>query len=98
MVKEPKLLNLAHGLAGDYLFNEPLRRHTSFRIGGPAELLAVPCGEPALSELLGRIKRQKLKYYVLGNGSNLLAEDRGFKGVVIKIDKGFKNWPGIKTG
>jgi UDP-N-acetylmuramate dehydrogenase len=90
MVKEFKLLSLAQGLAGDYLFNEPLRGHTSFRIGGPAELLAIPCGEPALSELLGRIKKKKLKYYVLGNGSNLLAEDRGFKGVVIKIAKGFK--------
>jgi len=90
MVKTSKILDLPQGLAGEYRFNEPLRSHTSFRIGGPAELLAIPCGEQALSGLLVRIKKYKLNYYVLGNGSNLLAEDRGYKGVVIKIAKGFK--------
>lgn len=91
MVKTSKILDLPQGLAGEFLFNEPLSGHTSFRIGGPAELLAIPCGEQALSGLLARIKKQKLNFYVLGNGSNLLAEDRGYKGVVIKIARGFKN-------
>ena len=91
MVKKSKILDLPQGLAGEFLFNEPLSGHTSFRIGGPAELLAIPGGEQALSGLLARIKKQKLNFYVLGNGSNLLAEDRGYKGVVIKISRGFKN-------
>ena len=90
MVKTSKILDLPQGLAGEFLFNEPLSGHTSFRIGGPAELLAIPYGEQSLAELMVRIKRQKLIYYILGNGSNLLAEDRGYKGVVIKISKGFK--------
>ena len=90
MVKTSKILDLPQGLAGEFLFNEPLSGHTSFRIGGPASLLAIPYGEQSLAELLVRIKRQKLIYYILGNGSNLLAQDRGFKGVVIKITKGFK--------
>ena len=90
MVKTSKILDLPQGLAGEFLFNEPLSGHTSFRIGGPASLLAIPYGEQSLVELLVRIKRQKLNYYILGNGSNLLAQDRGFKGVVIKITKGFK--------
>jgi UDP-N-acetylmuramate dehydrogenase len=91
MVKSSKILDLPQGLAGEFLFNEPLSGHTSFRIGGPAEMLAIPYGEHSLAELLVKIKRQKLNYYVLGNGSNLLAEDRGYKGVVIKIARGFKN-------
>ncbi|MDO9391413.1 MAG: UDP-N-acetylmuramate dehydrogenase [bacterium] len=91
MVKTSKILDLPQGLAGEFLFNEPLSGHTSFRIGGPAELLAIPWGEQALSGLLARIKKQKLNFYVLGNGSNLLVEDRGYKGVVIKIARGFKN-------
>jgi len=90
MGKTSKILDLPQGLAGEFLFNEPLSGHTSFRIGGPAELLAIPYGEQSLAELLVRIKRQKLNYYILGNGSNLLAGDGGFKGVVIKITKGFK--------
>ncbi|MBI4726578.1 UDP-N-acetylmuramate dehydrogenase [candidate division TA06 bacterium] len=90
MVKESKILDLPQGLAGEYLFNEPLKGHTSFRIGGPAELVAVPGNEEALSQLLARIRRNKLDYYVLGNGSNLLAGDKGYKGVVIKIAKDFR--------
>jgi UDP-N-acetylmuramate dehydrogenase len=81
---------IIEGLAGEYRINEPLSRHTSFKIGGPAGLLAVPAGEEALRTLLARIKRRRLKAYILGNGSNLLAPDEGFQGVVLKITKGFK--------
>jgi UDP-N-acetylmuramate dehydrogenase len=81
---------LGRGLAGEYRQKDMLSHHTSFKIGGPANLLAIPYGEEALGELLKRIKRNRMRSYILGNGSNLLALDNGFPGVVIKITKGFK--------
>ncbi|HTY08439.1 MAG TPA: FAD-binding protein, partial [Candidatus Edwardsbacteria bacterium] len=73
----------------DYKPDEPLARHTSFRIGGPADLMLFPRDEAELSDALREVRRAKLRLLVLGNGTNMLAGDKGFRGVAIKLAKGF---------
>ena len=69
--------------------NEPLKNHTSFKIGGPAEeFCAVRCEEDII-ELLEYTRKEGIPCTVMGNGSNLLVSDKGVKGLVIKIAKCF---------
>jgi len=80
------LNSLLHFLDGyNVLFDEPLCGHTSFKIGGPADALALPESRDELIRLLGVLKNEKFPYMIMGNGSNLLFSDSGYRGVVIKI-------------
>ena len=63
--------------------DEPLRNHTSLRIGGPAELMALPASAGALEALCAQLRKLGEKPLILGNGSNVLAPDEGIPGVVI---------------
>ena len=72
-------------IKGEVLRNEPLSRHTSFGIGGPADLLAYPADSEDLVALLREIRAQKLNFIVLGGGTNILVRDGGFRGVVISL-------------
>lgn len=64
--------------------NEPMSRHTTFRIGGPAALMAIPTGEE-IQRVMEAAFRCNVKPFFLGNGSNLLVSDRGYDGFVIKL-------------
>lgn len=75
------------GFRGELRRSEPLSRHTSYRIGGPAELFAVPVDRKDLEELLAVVRSQGMPCLVLGGGTNLLVRDRGFRGVVICLDR-----------
>ena len=70
---------------GEIKENEPLGRHTSFGIGGPADLLAHPIDRDDLLALLAAVKARGLRYFVLGGGTNVLVKDGGFRGVVISL-------------
>ena len=70
--------------------DEALSRHTTLRIGGPADILVMPKDLEALQEVL-RVT-SGIKKYVFGNGSNLLIPDNGLKGVVIKISGGMNSF------
>lgn len=61
---------------------EPMKLHTTFRVGGPADVLVTPDTE-SLPEVIALCKKHELPYYVIGNGSNLLVGDAGIRGVVI---------------
>ena len=67
------------------LIDEPMSRHTSFKIGGPADLLATPSNEEELCKLLARSKEHNIPVTLVGNGSNLLVRDKGIRGLVIKL-------------
>ena len=67
------------------LVAEPMARHTSFRIGGPADALAQPADEGELACLLRRAAEHKVPVTLVGNGSNLLVRDKGIRGLVIKL-------------
>lgn len=70
------------------LRNEPLKKHTSFRIGGPADYFCVPKDVNELKEALAFARQAKLPIAFIGAGTNLLALDRGFRGLVIKLAGG----------
>ncbi len=66
---------------------EPLDRHTSFGIGGPADFWIEPVDFEDLVNLMRYVKEDKLPWIILGNGTNVLFSDAGFKGVVINLKK-----------
>jgi UDP-N-acetylmuramate dehydrogenase len=71
------------------LFDEPMRRHTSFRIGGPADVLVLPGSVEELSRTVRLARRFDLPLTVTGNGSNLLVRDGGLRGIVVKLGEAF---------
>ena len=76
---------LKKSLKGKLRFSEPLSRHTTFCIGGPAKIWAEPSNEDDLRKLITLGKRCGLKIVVLGAGSNILASDKGFEGLILKM-------------
>lgn len=69
----------------ELLINEPMSRHTSFRIGGPADVIAQPKNEQELQALLRKAQNANIPITIIGNGSNLLVRDKGIRGLVIKL-------------
>lgn len=67
------------------LVNEPMSRHTTFRIGGPADYFLCPESVGQVGEILKICGEYDLPYFILGNGSNLLVSDEGYRGVIIQI-------------
>lgn len=67
--------------------NEPMSRRTTFRAGGAADWLVEPDTEGQLAEIIRLCREQQVPWYILGNGSNLLVGDKGYRGVVIQICK-----------
>ncbi|MBQ5320682.1 MAG: UDP-N-acetylmuramate dehydrogenase [Oscillospiraceae bacterium] len=74
-----------------YKENEPLSAHTSFKVGGRAKYFVMPDTEEKLSQLLCYLNSSKEQFFFLGNGSNVLALDEGFDGVIIKLSGEFEN-------
>ncbi len=72
-------------LCHDVRFDEPMCRHTSFKIGGPADILCVPQSVEEIQNLIKYFKDNSVNYMIIGNGSNLLVSDLGIDGAVIKI-------------
>ncbi|MCB5940910.1 UDP-N-acetylmuramate dehydrogenase [bacterium 210820-DFI.6.52] len=68
----------------DILRDEPLSRHTTFRIGGTADWMVIPHTAQAAGELYTLLEREGLPWFPLGRGSNLLVGDGGYRGVVLK--------------
>lgn len=68
---------------------ESLADHTSLHIGGPADYFVMPSSADEIKSLLELCKRQEMPYAIIGNGSNLLVADGGFRGLIIKIAEGF---------
>ena len=77
--------------AKELLLEEPMAKHTSFRIGGPADVLAQPGNEAELAELLKRAAHHAVPVTLVGNGSNLLVRDKGIRGLVIKLSNLFSS-------
>ncbi|MGN0395268.1 MAG: UDP-N-acetylmuramate dehydrogenase [Coprococcus sp.] len=65
--------------------NVPLSTLTTFRVGGEADYVAVPQNAEQLAELIKLCKSEKMPFFILGNGSNILASDKGYRGVIIHI-------------
>ena len=70
-------------------YNEPLASHTSFNIGGPADVFVTVENETELAKAINFAKAENIRYFLLGNGSNVLASDEGFRGIIIKLSGDF---------
>ena len=65
--------------------SEPMKNHTTLRIGGLADCFVTPTNLQQISQLIQALKTFDIDYYVIGNGSNLLVSDSGFRGVIIQL-------------
>jgi UDP-N-acetylmuramate dehydrogenase len=81
-------------------FGEPLARYTSFRIGGPADLLFSPPSEEALAAGLAAARRFGVAVTILGGGTNVLVSDGGIRGLVVRLGKAFdfRRWTTLGDG
>lgn len=73
----------------DAVCGEPMKNHTSFRIGGPADIFVSVTSEDEITGSLSFFSQHDIPVTVIGNGSNLLVSDRGIEGAVVCISKGF---------
>lgn len=69
---------------GEYLFDEPLSKHTTWKIGGTADLMILPSGKEQLISLIKLLHKHGIQWTSIGRGSNMLVSDKGIRGVVIK--------------
>lgn len=74
------------GIRGDVRFNAPLRDYTSFRIGGPADVVVIPADIDALARLVKQARPSRIPIFVMG-GTNLLVRDGGIRGIVVSLAK-----------
>lgn len=70
---------------------EPMSKHTTFRIGGPADFYLCPHSTKEVQQTVQICKEENLPYFILGNGSNLLVSDKGYRGVIIQLWKNFSD-------
>jgi len=69
--------------AGTLLEREPMSKHTSFRIGGPADIFVQPADVDELWDVIRLAREEKVPFFIVGNGSNLLVSDEGFRGMIL---------------
>ena len=74
---------------GSFLTDEPMAKHTSYGIGGPAQAYITPSDQKDLKQILIFAKDNKIKTFFAGSGSNLLVADEGYQGIVITLGKSF---------
>ena len=67
--------------------DEPMKIHTTFRVGGPASYFVTPETEEEVAKVIEVCTQENVPYYIVGNGSNLLVSDQGYEGVIIQIYK-----------
>ena len=67
--------------------DEPMKIHTTFRVGGPARYFVTPETEEEVAKVIEVCTQENVPYYIVGNGSNLLVSDQGYEGVIIQIYK-----------
>ncbi|MFA5411008.1 MAG: UDP-N-acetylmuramate dehydrogenase [Candidatus Omnitrophota bacterium] len=84
-------MNWQKSLRGRVRFNQPLKKHTTFKVGGPARLFIEPRDCADLKLLLSMLKRYKITPLVIGRGSNILASDAGLNRAVIRLSSPFFN-------
>lgn len=84
-----QLINYAKENNIDFLLDEPMRAHTTFKIGGNASFVALPKSEEQIQQIVKKCNELEIRYLTIGNGSNLLVDDRGINACVIILGKGF---------
>ena len=71
--------------SSNIMIDEPMVNHTSFKTGGPADILVMPCDYNSLASILNACNERRIPLFVMGNGTNLIVRDKGIRGVVVKL-------------
>ncbi len=71
------------------LFDEPMKKHTTMKVGGNCDVMVLPTSIDDVSNILKYCKKKNINWKAIGNGSNLLVKDDGIRGVVIKLTNNF---------
>lgn len=83
---------LKQKMPGHVYCAEPMKKHTSFKIGGPADILVQPQDADCLSQALAAARDYEVPVTILGNGSNVLVRDKGIRGLVIQLGNALKSF------
>lgn len=67
--------------------DEPMKLHTTFRVGGPADFFVLPQTKKEIRDIICLCRHENVPYYIVGNGSNLLVGDQGYRGVILQISR-----------
>jgi UDP-N-acetylmuramate dehydrogenase len=81
--------DIRRSFKGRIALSEPLARYTTFRIGGPADIYLEPLDKADALTLIRYLRQEKIPFFLMGNGSNLLVADEGVKGAVVNLEAGF---------
>lgn len=83
-----------NGMAGadHILLNEPMKYHTTMKVGGPADLFITPSGIREIAGVVNMLRKEKIPYFILGNGSNVICRDQGYRGAVICLSRFYKGY------
>ena len=92
MLTQETVSRIKSEIKGQVRFDEPMSLHTSFHIGGPADVLIIPAERKDLRTVLRIAQEEKVPLTVIGNGSNLLVRDKGIRGIVLKLGNALKHW------
>ncbi|MBQ1914572.1 MAG: UDP-N-acetylmuramate dehydrogenase [Selenomonadaceae bacterium] len=76
-------------VSGQLMLNEPMKDHTTFKIGGPVDYLILPASVTEVQQVFILLKEYGIPYTVLGNGSNVLVRDKGVRGAIVKFNSPF---------
>ena len=76
---------------GKILYNEEMKNHTTFKIGGPVDVMIIPTNEEEIIDCIRFLRENNIDFLIMGNGSNLLVKDGGIRGVLVKLAKEFSN-------
>lgn len=66
-------------------YNEPMKNHTSFKVGGPVDILVTPVETHQVIKVIELFKKNNMPFFIMGNGSNLIVRDGGYRGAIIKL-------------
>jgi UDP-N-acetylmuramate dehydrogenase len=89
---------LAEEVKGEILRSAPMSEHTSFRVGGPVDCLIFPADVEDLRKTVRWCRRERVSYFILGNGTNLLVRDGGIRGLALSLVRGFRELSVLEQG
>jgi len=94
MLDKNYIAGILKGIVGEsnVMIDEPMKNHTSFRVGGPADILVVPEDVESLGKVVKELNSRGVPFFVMGNGTNLVVRDKGIRGVVIKLLDNFSRY------
>ena len=95
---EATTISLAEQIKGEILYSVPMSEYTSIGVGGPVDYLVFPSDSEDLQKTLRWCRKEKVHYFFLGNGTNLLVRDGGVRGMAISLCRGFQGVAELERG